>query len=1554
MASDDVTTKLVVSGGNEYIRTLTDAALAQSRFIEVLRTAGTVQGLDINQDIVQTAASLRIAKDEALEFSKNLKSAFTDAGIKTGSVQITNLIKSQTAAFLEAAQAAEREAAAIAKLDATRATQRTSNLAETPQIPTRSATTGRFINPSSDESISQNIRAQQTAFLSKQAAIEDQIESRRIEAQKLREQQREKTYQQEIAALEQRNQRSQLLQTAQLNAERTLANREAEIAKEAQRQKTLAANTPNNTPQSRATEANFARQNPLIANGPDRVALGVEEQDKAFQKASSSGAQYLFRLSQIHAGTGLLLGSNNAYLNNLLTLGFTFGSVGQQAGTFNTKLGLAGVTIGAAVSAVSNVVQFVGSSVGLVINLVEQGLDTLVKFGVTGAAALLAVGAASVKLAGGVEDVFAEIIAFGQPSGEQLTTLETKVSNLARTFGTSAADISAGASLFIRAGGDIETAINGGTEAVVLLQKASRGELVPSTAARSIVTITNAFKEFDVTASQAADVIVGTAQKTALSFNEVTQAFQQAGPTAALLRVPLTDLASIIGVLANNGLRGQVAGTGLKQVLLDLLNPSQQARQKLQEYGVSIVDAQGKIRPLRDVLIDMNKAFGDSGKAQGEAADAARIQALAAIFGSRANLAAAIIARTGAGDFDKLKTAIEGVTAVGVVEILNSTTSAQLGIFKTNVEELARAFGGPLNVAIGTIIRSGNDLLQTFDRSKFAAAGQAIIAVVTGQGFGPIKQILDDIENEGARNFFTGLLNSALTVRNAIVNQFVPAVQLAITNIQNAFGDVDSHGLDGITNAIVNIISAGSRLTVFTSQLIADFISGNERGQEIKRTIDGLAASILGALTTAFVSVTASIITGVIVLQLFGQGLLAVLRTASAFQQVTKDTQLDILSKQFNSAEKSMRDADTELSRISVRLGDITKQQNALSVRSDFESLPIQNELDNLDQEQAALLRRREALKQNNVQADQTRTEASKEYYQLKQNLTLGEQFDQLQSTFSPANIENFLSGDLPQQFSNISDQIKQITDAFNRGAPEQDQETSGAFFPDPNKQKKIANDIARIARDANQEFLDVQEDTQTKQVQLQLQTFNKLLDLTTTYNKNKEKLEEETNNRIDESRSEFNQQRSDRDRLQSFSRSLDLENFLRDQSNAQRDLAIGQEDAADDRRNQRRVQDTDNVLSKIEDREQHSEDIKNQIADRGFQRRQQDEERAFGRQQSRASTQFDRNLDAQAKARENAQRLLEAKTPEDRINVQKTIAQQRLDLAFSQQQEEQRRRFSEGQDDARVKFSREQEDSAFQRSIKNEEALFKFKVGLEIKYRAIRRALEDTEINRENGTALDRLLRSQGFSKKDFDFRLLQSDKLQGEQDKIADEGQGRQEDKQRREQTRRQTEADREFSTSIFSLFDDAGRQQATNTDAAVRRAREISERATKQLVDLQEREGPQQGARTALTQIQLDLANTDLLFLKAKQDAQTFFDVIKDATLEGQGTPIDAPRRSIQLSIPPLNNIHVDLTPEAIQELRDSQAQAGDRNVTVLGNVLGDADFLNQIKQFLLIGR
>ncbi|ELU5726726.1 phage tail tape measure protein, partial [Salmonella enterica] len=69
-----------------------------------------------------------------------------------------------------------------------------------------------------------------------------------------------------------------------------------------------------------------------------------------------------------------------------------------------------------------------------------------------------------------------------------------------------------------------------------------------------------------------------------------------------------------IGVMANVGLRGSIAGTGLQTTFSRLAAPTDKAASALKELGVSVADSTGKMKPAEVVLADIYKAvrkYGD-------------------------------------------------------------------------------------------------------------------------------------------------------------------------------------------------------------------------------------------------------------------------------------------------------------------------------------------------------------------------------------------------------------------------------------------------------------------------------------------------------------------------------------------------------------------------------------------------------------------------------------------------------------------------------------------------------------------------------------------------------------------------------------------------------------------------------------------------------------------------------------------------------------------------------------------------------------------------------
>src|SRR5690606_35572873 len=69
------------------------------------------------------------------------------------------------------------------------------------------------------------------------------------------------------------------------------------------------------------------------------------------------------------------------------------------------------------------------------------------------------------------------------------------------------------------------------------------------------------------------------------------------------------ETAAALAVFAENGIKGAEGGTQLKTVLTQL--QSTRAAAELERLGVSIADMDGNIRPLNDIIVDLNASMDD-------------------------------------------------------------------------------------------------------------------------------------------------------------------------------------------------------------------------------------------------------------------------------------------------------------------------------------------------------------------------------------------------------------------------------------------------------------------------------------------------------------------------------------------------------------------------------------------------------------------------------------------------------------------------------------------------------------------------------------------------------------------------------------------------------------------------------------------------------------------------------------------------------------------------------------------------------------------------------
>lgn len=118
-------------------------------------------------------------------------------------------------------------------------------------------------------------------------------------------------------------------------------------------------------------------------------------------------------------------------------------------------------------------------------------------------------------------------------------------------------------------------------------------------------------KEMD----RVSDVLTAAFTRTNTDLTNIGEAMKYAGTGMAGLGVSVEQTTAMIGVMANVGLRGSIAGTGLQTTFSRLAAPTDKAANALKELGVNVADATGKMRPAEVVLADIYKSvkkYGDT------------------------------------------------------------------------------------------------------------------------------------------------------------------------------------------------------------------------------------------------------------------------------------------------------------------------------------------------------------------------------------------------------------------------------------------------------------------------------------------------------------------------------------------------------------------------------------------------------------------------------------------------------------------------------------------------------------------------------------------------------------------------------------------------------------------------------------------------------------------------------------------------------------------------------------------------------------------------------
>lgn len=104
-----------------------------------------------------------------------------------------------------------------------------------------------------------------------------------------------------------------------------------------------------------------------------------------------------------------------------------------------------------------------------------------------------------------------------------------------------------------------------------------------------------------------ADALTKTFTSSNTDMMMLAESMEYAAPMAHLAGAQVEDALAMIGIMGNAGIQGSMAGTTLRMMYQNVINPNKKQKKMWESLGISLKDAQGNPRQLIEILGDLRK-----------------------------------------------------------------------------------------------------------------------------------------------------------------------------------------------------------------------------------------------------------------------------------------------------------------------------------------------------------------------------------------------------------------------------------------------------------------------------------------------------------------------------------------------------------------------------------------------------------------------------------------------------------------------------------------------------------------------------------------------------------------------------------------------------------------------------------------------------------------------------------------------------------------------------------------------------------------------------------
>lgn len=325
------------------------------------------------------------------------------------------------------------------------------------------------------------------------------------------------------------------------------------------------------------------------------------------------------------------------------------------------------------------------------------------------------------------------------------------------------------------------------------------------------------------------------ASKANANVAQLGEAILTVGGTAANLKGGTTELTTALGLLANVGIKSAEGGTHLRNIILALQSPTDDAAKKMQALGLQVYDAQGNMRGLDEILGDLNAAM--QGMTQGQKdsiinqlfnkTDLAAVNGLLAAQGEQWDTLAAQIDAADGAMGQMAETQIDNLQ--GAMTILSSA-----------FEGLQLAVYDELEPTLTDVVKWGTDCISQLSTALTEGGPEAMMQAA--------GSILSDLAS-GIAEQLPGLMTTGVEIITQLAEDIVAATPAMLDTAAEVLGAL----VQGIIDAIPDLITSATEVvTGFVDYLGDNADAIVDAGVQLMESlVTGIANNLPALITSA-------------------------------------------------------------------------------------------------------------------------------------------------------------------------------------------------------------------------------------------------------------------------------------------------------------------------------------------------------------------------------------------------------------------------------------------------------------------------------------------------------------------------------------------------------------------------------------------------------------------------------------------------------------------------------------------------------------------------------